>query len=69
MRLKYYVNNNAQHNGDYEVHNEECVYFPSLTNKTYLGEYESCKDAVRAAEKIHRKVNGCIRCSLLCHTS
>lgn len=69
MKLKYYVNDNAQYNGGHEVHDEKCAYYPRLKNKTYLGEYESCKNAVRAAEKIHRQVNGCIFCCLPCHTT
>lgn len=69
MKLKYYVNNEAQYNGDHEVHIESCFYYSRMKNKTYLGEYESCKDAVRAAEKIHRQVNGCVHCCRPCHTS
>ena len=69
MKLKYYVNNEAQFNGDHEVHIENCPYYLSMKNKTYLGEFESCDDAVKAAKKIHRQTNGCIRCSRPCHTT
>jgi hypothetical protein len=69
MKLKYHVNNNAQYNGDHEVHIESCIYYSRIINKTYLGEYESCNEAVRAATKIHQQVNGCISCCRPCHTS
>ena len=69
MKLKYYVNDNAQSNGDHEVHIESCIYYPRLINKTYLGEHDSCQDAVLVAKKKHRQVNGCKECCLPCHTS
>jgi hypothetical protein len=69
MKLKYSVNNTAQYNGDHEVHDETCIYYSSMVNKTYLGEFESCREAVQAAKKIHLNANGCIRCSRPCHTS
>jgi hypothetical protein len=69
MKQKYYVNNEAQFNGDHEVHIDSCYYYPKIKNKTYLGEYETCKEAVRAAEKVHRQVNGCVYCCRPCHTS
>jgi hypothetical protein len=34
---KYYVNKNAQSNGDHEVHKESCSYLPNLENRIYLG--------------------------------
>jgi len=63
---KYYVNNNAQSNGDHEVHREDCQYLPH--NKTYLGEFSNCKPAVEAAKRYHSQVNGCKTCSNECHT-
>lgn len=69
MKLRYYVNDNAQHNGDHEVHIESCVYYSRLTNKTYLGEHDSCQDAVLVAQKKYRQVNGCITCCRPCHIS
>lgn len=65
---KYYVNNNVQSNGDHEVHNENCVYLPLQQNRTYLGFFFSCKDAVNEAKKHHTQVNGCKTCSTECHT-
>jgi len=65
---KYYVNKNAQSNGDHEVHHEDCRYLPSASNRTYLGEFSTCKPAVTEAKKHYTKVNGCKTCSNDCHT-
>jgi len=67
---KYYVNKNAQtYTGDHEVHDEECIYLPNITNRMYLGEFTSCVGAVAAAKKTYIRSNGCKTCSNLCHTS
>ena len=62
----YYVNNNEQPNGDHEVHREGCTYMPS--NRTPLGRFSNCQDAVREAMRHYRQVNGCYFCSNACHT-
>lgn len=66
---KYYVNKNAQSNGDHEVHKESCSYLPNLENRIYLGVFSNCSDAVNAAKSHYSKVNGCYYCSINCHTS
>lgn len=66
---RYYVNDNAQNNGDHEVHEEACSFLPSAINRTYLGSFTNCRDAVREAKKRHSKVNGCFYCSNSCHTT
>lgn len=63
---KYYVNNHAQPNGDHEVHKVGCQYMPS--NKTFLGLFSDCEDAVLSAKKIYLITNGCFYCSEKCHT-
>jgi hypothetical protein len=63
----YYVNNNAQANGDHEVHKEGCIYMPS--NKKHLGKFATCSGAVSEAKKTYSRANGCKTCSLECHTS
>ncbi|MDN5289032.1 MAG: hypothetical protein JWR38_5306 [Mucilaginibacter sp.] len=68
MKNKYYVNQNAQSNGDHEVHEESCAYLPKLENRTYLGEFSSCKGAVEEAKKRYYKADGCKYCSPDCHT-
>ena len=66
---KYYVNNNAQSNGDHEVHVDNCRYFASMTSKKLLGEFSNCKPAVTEAKKTYAKSNGCKTCCNECHTS
>lgn len=63
----YYVNDDAQANGDHEVHVSTCSYFPS--NRTYLGEFSSCAPAVTEAKKTWSQSNGCYYCCRPCHTS
>jgi hypothetical protein len=65
----YYVNKNAQSNGDHEVHKESCYYLPSSVNRLYLGSFSTCEDAVKEAKKTYPQSNGCIFCSLPCHTT
>jgi len=65
---KYYVNDNAQSNGDHEVHHEGCIYLPLPQNRTDLGSFSNCSDAVKKAENYHTQVNGCKTCSNECHT-
>lgn len=65
---RYYVNNNAQANGDHEVHHYDCPYLNQVTNRTYLGEFPNCASAVNEAKIIHRQVNGCKTCNSACHT-
>jgi hypothetical protein len=63
----YYVNNNAQPNGDHEVHEQGCSYMPS--DRTYLGNFSNCASAVAEAKKTYRQSNGCYWCSRACHTT
>lgn len=65
----YYVNKNAQSNGDHEVHKRGCSWMPDPENRIYLGDFSSCKPAVREAKKHYSKSNGCYYCSRECHTS
>ncbi len=69
MKKSYYVNKNAQYNGDHEVHAEGCMYMPAPANAVSLGEFSSCQDAVKEAKKQYAQVNGCRTCSPYCHTS
>jgi hypothetical protein len=66
--MNYYVNTNAQTNGDHEVHKEGCSRMPLITNRTYLGNFSNCRDAVIAAKKIYpTTADGCYYCSNECH--
>ena len=64
----YYVNNNAQENGDHEVHKKSCKYCPDANSRIYLGYFPNCKEAVRIAGEKFTQVNGCYYCSKECHT-
>lgn len=66
----YYLNNNSQANGDYEVHTTGCAKFP-WSNNTALGEFHVCWDAVAEAKRLKPtwKINGCYFCCQPCHTS
>lgn len=63
----YYVNKNAQSNGDHEVHKEDCYRLPEPENRLSLGYFTNCKDAVIAAKKIYPTADGCYYCSPECH--
>ncbi|MFW6130939.1 MAG: hypothetical protein ACOC56_07120 [Atribacterota bacterium] len=65
---KYYVNKNAQLNGDHEVHKENCSYLPDKKNLICLGSFDNCYDAVREARNHYNQVNGCYWCANACHT-
>ena len=65
----YYVNKNAQSNGDHEVHAEGCSYLPNSENRIFLGYFSTCSEAVREARNHYSQVNGCYFCSRACHTS
>jgi hypothetical protein len=67
--MYYYVNKNAQSNGDHEVHRTGCSYMPEVNNRIYLGDFSNCKDAVKEAKKHYSQSNGCYYCSNECHTS
>jgi len=65
----YYVNKNAQANGDHEVHKITCSYLPTEANRLFLGHFSTCQEAVREAKKHYPQSNGCYYCSYACHTS
>lgn len=64
----YYVNLNAQTNGDHEVHKASCNHLPSAINRLYLGIYASCREAVSAAKLKNSRADGCYYCSPTCHS-
>ncbi|KAB2913759.1 MAG: hypothetical protein F9K23_16075 [Bacteroidetes bacterium] len=64
---RYYVNKNAQNNGDHEVHRSGCSYMPDTENRLYLGDFDNCKDAIKEAKKTYPKSNGCYYCCNECH--
>lgn len=66
---RYYVNTNAQANGDHEVHKLGCDRMPEEHNRRYIGEFSSCVAAVRAAKAMYPKADGCYYCCREAHTS
>jgi len=66
----YRLNLNQQNNGDYEVHENGCKYYPTQNYDT-LGDYSSCSPAVTEAKRKHpyKKINGCKTCANSCHIS
>lgn len=53
----YYVNKNAQSNGDHEVHKSGCEYMPSIENRLSLVDFTNCHEAVREAKKHYSQSN------------
>ena len=66
---KYYVNKNAQNNGDHEIHTSHCRFLPKDENRIYLGYYTNCQPAVEKARDYYDNVDGCAYCSSRCHTT
>ncbi len=66
---EYYVNRQAQANGDHEVHRSDCTYLPGESDRLYLGTFPNCFCAVREVKKFYVKFNGCYYCSPECHTT
>ena len=65
---RYYVNKNAQNNGDHEVHKSDCQRLPIPANRQHLGSFSNCRDAVRKAKEYYVRADGCYYCSNRCHT-
>ncbi len=67
--MRYYVNKNAQSNGDHEVHTTGCSYLPEEQNRLYLGDFSICQLAIIKAKTYYLKSDGCYYCSKECHTT
>lgn len=66
----FYVNKNAQSNGDHEVHEKDVCPTPAdVSNRKDLGWHSDCKDAVVEAKKTYSQSNGCANCCPACHTT
>ncbi len=64
----YYVNRNAQQDGDHEVHRAGCRYSPNEENRIHLGRHADCRSAVKAAKRHYRTADGCYYCARACDT-
>ena len=49
----YYVNTNAQSNGDHEVHRDGCYWLSLVKSPMYLGYFDSCYPAVQVAKQTY----------------
>ncbi|NMA84937.1 MAG: hypothetical protein GX962_13870 [Epulopiscium sp.] len=69
MKEFYYVNNDQTKNPGlhHEVHTEEHAKKLNIINKSYLGYYDNCRDAVKKAREIYENADGCAICCPLCH--
>ena len=67
--MRFYVNQNAQNNGDHEVHRATCSWLPESENCQYLGDLATSQEVVREARKYYNQVNGCYYCCPETHTS
>ena len=65
----YYVNKEAQDNGDHEVHKANCEFLPNEEKRLFLGVFSNCHDAVQKAKERFPQSNGCDACSPKCHIS
>lgn len=70
----YYLNLNAQSNGDHEVHKETCLYYykyRSGFNFELLGAYCNENDAVKYAKQKYPnfRIDGCAYCCPNVHRS
>lgn len=67
--MRYYVNKNAQMNGDHEVHRATCSKLPAPENRQYLGDFSTSQEAVREARKSYIRADGCAYCCPESHHS
>ena len=67
--FKYYFYNELDKNGKHEVHAEYCRCLPKEENRTYIGEFSNCKDAIAQAKLQYPnyEFDGCWFCSKNCH--
>lgn len=67
----YFINKNAQENGDHEVHTTGCGHAPDEENRIGLGNFNYCWEAVAVAKQKwpNDRINGCYYCANPCHTT
>lgn len=67
VMAEFYVEINAQSNGDHFVHRAECSQLPAKNTIRYLGSIASCASAIKKAAESFKQVNGCPHCSSANH--
>lgn len=65
----YYFNDNTDDKGRHEVHTQNCAWLPNESNRTYIGYYSTCSEAIRAAKSAYpfKSFDGCYHCCNSCH--
>jgi hypothetical protein len=66
---EFYVEKNAQSNGDHVVHRADCAHLPAKEAIQYLGAISNCNSALKKAGQLFKQVNGCTYCSVSGHTT
>ena len=66
---RYYANIKKQSYGGHEIHCEDCNFLPKIDKRIYLGQFNSCIDAMTIAKKYYTKLTGCKHCSEVHHIS
>ena len=67
--MRFYVNKNAQPNGDHEVHRSTCAWLPDVENRIYLGDFATSQAAVQVTYSEHSELAGCCFCCPESHTT
>jgi hypothetical protein len=69
MYKYYYFNDHIDEHGYHEVHTEDCEYLPNAANRTYIGRFENCQEAIKAAKEKYpsKYFDGCFFCCRSCH--
>lgn len=67
--ITYYFNDTADDKGRHEVHERTCSYIPSFNNRTEIGVYSNCREAIAAASASYpwKTFDGCYWCCRECH--
>jgi hypothetical protein len=63
---KYYAQRCPAPFKPHEVHEEHCGRLPAPADRFYLGRFDHCRDAVRAAKRRYDRATGCEECSPNC---
>ena len=65
----YYFNDNTDEHGYHEVHTSTCSFLPAPMNRTYLGIYNNCSEAIADAKRRYpgKVFDGCYYCCNSCH--
>ena len=69
VTMRFYVNTNAQPNGDHEVHRATCAWLPTVENRLYLGDFTSSYEALLVAKRYYNRADGCAYCCPEIHHS